>query len=179
MKERINAINEYLKYFPNDRNAKENLRLCQYADELGLKLNGSYYPRIDYNHCLINSQIKAGKQYYLTNSTTKYKHNEEDTIIIWSESCGRLAFVDDRYWYSIEDEWQGFMNVLKSYNPLDYDEVNNKYIYDVEHGKELINDYDKIIQNFMNNVNKKIKEVDIASKRKELERLQKELEDNN
>lgn len=175
MKEKIEAIKKYLKYFPHDSNANNNLMLCKYADELDVKLNGSYYPRIEYGSFVINDQIKAGKHYRLANSKTHYNHNKEDIIVIWNESCGRLAFVDRDYWYDIESEWCEFMDVLKSYSPIDYDELNNTYIYDVEHGKKLINDYDKIVRDFLDKVNKRIKEVQFANKKKELERLQKEL----
>lgn len=176
MQDKINAIKEYLKYFPDEYHAKDNLSLCEYANELGVELTKSYYPRMQYDFFAINSQIKAGKKYYLTNSTTKYKHNGTDTVVIWSESCGRLAFVYDKYWFDIEDEWNGLMNTLKSYEPLDYDGLNNVYIYDIEHGKRLIHDYDLIIKDFQSKVDKKVKAVDLANKKKELERLQKELE---
>lgn len=176
MKERIKAIEEYLKYYPYDINAKDNLSVCQYADELDIKLNGNYYPRMNWDYCLINSQIKVGKKYFLTNSKTKYECNGKDTIVIWSASAGRLDFVSDAYWWDIENEWNDFMNILKLYNPLDYDEINNNYIYDLENGKKLIKDYNKIVEAFKDKVLKKIKEVDLANKRKELERLQKELE---
>ena len=179
MKERIKAIEEYLKYFPDDSCAKNNLLLCKYADELNIELGNGYYPRIAYGHFTVNSQIHASKKYYLTNSTTQYKQNGEDTIIVWSESRGRLAFVNGEYYDDIENEWNDFIDVLKSYNPIDYDEFNDDYIYDVENGKRLINDYDKIIQNFKNKVNKKIKEVEIANKKKQLEQLQKELMESN
>ena len=176
MKEKIKVIKEYLEYFPYDSNARNNLQLCEYADELGVELKNGYYPRIEYGYFVINSQIKVGKKYHLTNSTTNYAQNGDSTIVIWSESCGRLAFVHDKYWWDIEDEWDEFMSVLISYNPIDYDKINNNYIYDLENGKRLIADYDKIVKDFQNKVNKKIKEVDLANKRKELERLQKELE---
>ena len=177
MKEKIQAIKEYLKYFPNDSSANNNLQLCEYADELGIELKNtySYYPRMSYGYFVINEQIKFGKKYNLTNSKTKYYHNDTDNIVIWNASCGRLAFVNIEYWYDIDDEWNDFMNVLKSYDPLDYDEINNTYLYDLEHGKKLIDDYDEIVKDFMCKVNKKIKEVQITKKRKELERLQKEL----
>lgn len=177
MKEKINTIKEYLKYFPNDTNAKSNLLLCEYADELSIELGKGYYPTVQYGYFIINSQIKAGKKYELTNSETKYEQNGKDTIIIWSASSGRYMFVDHGYYDSIEDEWQDFKNVLKSYNPLDYDELNDNYIYNLENGKKLINDYDNIVQNFQNKVNKKIKEVQLENKRKEIGRLQKELEE--
>ncbi len=176
MKERIKAIKEYLRYYPNDSYANNNLLLCEYADELGIEIKNSYYPSIEYGYFVINRQIKVGKKYNLVNSATNYEQNGKDSIVIWRESCGRLAFVSDRYWWNIEDEWNDFMSVLKSYKPLDYDNLNNVYIYDLENGKKLIDDYDVIVKDFENKINKKIKEVDLARKKKELERLQKELE---
>ena len=177
MNEKIKAIKEYLKYFPDDTYIKQKLKLYQYADELGLKLNGSYYPRICGNYCLINSQIKAGKKYHLTNSKTNYEPNGKDTIIIWVEPVGRTGFVGNEYWWDIEDEWKEFMNVLKSYNPVDYDETNDIYIYDLKNGKRLIEDYEKIVDGFMKKANKKIKQVELEKKKKQLELLQKELEE--
>lgn len=176
MKEKIEAIKGYLKYFPNDDHAKDNLMLCEYADELGLELNRGYYPKIDCDYCLVNRQIKLGKKYKLTNSTTKYKQNGKNTIIIWHESSGTLFFVEPEYWSDIEDELQELKNVLKSYNPLDYDELNEDYIYDIENGKRLIADYDKIVSDFWNKVDKKIKDVKLERKREQLELLKSELE---
>lgn len=176
MKKKIAAIKEYLKYFPYDSNANNNLLMCEYADELGVNVNDNYHSRIEYGFFVINSQIKVGKKYYLTNSATQYQQNGKDSIVIWNESCGRLAFVRDKYWWDIEDEWNELMAVLRSYNPFDYDSLNNTYLYDIENGKKLINDYDEILKSFRKKVDKKIKAVDLANKRKELERLQKELE---
>lgn len=177
MKEKIKAIKEYLKYFPDDSYVKQKLKLCQYADELGLKLNGSYYPRMDGYYCIINSQIKAGKKYNLPNRKTNYKTNGKDTIIIWLEPAGRTAFVSSEYWFDVENEWQEFVNVLKSYNPVDYDGTNDIYIYDLKNGKRLIEDYEKIVDGFMEKANKKIKQVELEKKKKQLELLQKELEE--
>lgn len=175
MKEKITAIKEYLKYFPNDSNATKNLLLCEYSDETGVELCNRYYPKIEHGYFVVNDQIKAGKYYRLTNTTTNYKQNGQDTIIIWNEPCGRLYFVNERYWHSIDEEWVEFMEVLKSYNPLDYDSLNNTYIYDLQNGKRLIADYERIKNDFIEKANNKIKETDIKQKKKELERLQSEL----
>lgn len=175
MKEKIKVIKEYLKEFPNDIYAKNNLLCCEYADELSIELDEGFYPRIEYGYWVVNQHIKVGKTYGLINSATKYEHDGKNSVVIWNASCGRLDFVDDEYYTEIDSEWEGFLNVLKSYNPLDYDERNNKYIYDLEHGKKLIADYNKIIRNFKNAISEKIKEVKIANKKKELEQLQKEL----
>ena len=177
MKEKINAINEYLKYFPNDSCARNNLLICEYADSLGMEIKNGYYPRIEFGYFVINRQIKVGKKYNLTNSKTNYQNNNVDNIIIWSESCGRLAFVSDTYWWAIEDEWNWLMDILKWYNPLDYDEINNTYIYNVENGKKLIADYEDIMRDFHSKITKKIKKIDVENKKKEIARLQKELEE--
>ena len=177
--DKIEVIEEYLKYFPNDTNAKNNLLLCKYSSELGIELEGKYYPNIQYGYFVINQQIKAGKYYRLTNTTTHYEQNKKDTIIIWNEPCGRLAFVDDKYWNSVCEEWNEFMDVLKSYSPIDYDYLNNTYIFDLENGKRLIADYERIKNDFIEKANKKIKETDIKQKKKELERLQSELNGSN
>lgn len=175
MKERIKAVKEYLKYFPNDTFAKSNLLLCEYADELDIEIGKGYYPRIEGKYCVINSQIKVGHTYGLTNSYTKYEHNGKDKIVIWHESSGRLAFVNSEYWWNISDEWKEFMDILKSYNPLDFDEMNNEYIYDLENGKKLINDYNKLVENLQEKVNKKIKKVEFEKKKRQLELLKEEL----
>lgn len=176
MENRIKAIKEYLKYFPNDTYANNNLTLCEYAEELGIELKNRYYPRVDYGYFIINSQIKAGKKYCLTNTATNYIQNGKDTIIIWHEPCGRLEFVSTEYWWDIDEEWTEFMGILKSYNPVDYDDINATYIYDMENGKKLIADYDEIMKSFLDKVKKKIQKVNIEKKKAELERLQRELE---
>ena len=175
MKKRIEAINEYLKYFPNDIKANENLLLCKYADELNLELSNSAYPRMDGYRCKIAPHIYACKRIHLINSATQYKQDGKNTIIVCVFPFGRLSFVDSKYYDDIDDEWNDFIKVLKSYNPIDYDILRDEYLYNVEDGKRLINDFENIVQDFQQKVNKKIKEVDIANKKKRIEELQKEL----
>ena len=177
MNEKIEAIKKYLKYFPNDGNAVNNLTLCQYADELGIESDRkSYYPHMEYGYFCVNGQIKVGKKYHVVNSHTHHIQNGLDTIVIWHESCGRLGFVDRDYWYTIEDEWQELMQTLHSYKPLDWDELNSTFIFDLENGKRLIEDYKQILNEFMDKCHVRIKAYQLEQKRKELERLQKELE---
>ena len=176
MKDRIKAIENYLLYFPNDIYAKSNLLLCKYSEEIGLEITDSYYPRIEYNQLKINDQIIACKKYYLTNSATKYEQNGEDTIIVWREPCGRLSFVLDKYYSDIDEEWEWFIEKIKSYNPLDYDEYNDSYIYNVENGKKLINDYKNITNELHEKIKLKSDKIKLENKRLEFEKLKKELE---
>lgn len=176
---RIKAIKEYLKYFPDDRTANNNLILCEYSSLLDIDLdtNHSYYPRVEYGYLRVNQQIKLGREYRLANSHTGYHQNKEEVLVIWNEPCGRLAFVNDRYYHVVDNEWNEFMNILKSYEPLDYDTINNVYIYDIEHGKKLIADYKDIVSNFEEKLHSKVNEILIQDKREQLKRLQEELEE--
>jgi|GEM_PF-3414774 hypothetical protein len=174
---RIKAIKEYLKYFPDDRTANNNLILYEYSNLLDIDLdtNHSYYPMVEYGYLRVNRQIKLGREYQLANSHTGYHQNKKEILVIWSEPCGRLAFVDNRYYCVIENEWDEFMNILKSYEPLDYDPINNTYIYDIEHGKKLIVDYKDIVGNFEEKLRSKVNEILIQDKREQLKQLQEEL----
>lgn len=163
-------------YFPSDSNAKSRLLLCNYANELGIECDNAYYPRVEYNCCVINSQIKACKKFQLTNSATRHIQNGVDTIIVWHEPCGKLAFVDDEFYDDVDEEWSEFIGILKSYNPIDYDDINNNYIYDIDNGKHLISDYDMIICKLKEKISKKIESVKLKNKIAEFERLKKELE---
>lgn len=179
MNDKINAIKDYLKYYPNSFEARANLKLCEYAQELGIKLNGSYYPRMDYDRFMINDLLYATKRCTLSNHATSFVPNEVDTIVVWYASCGRLEFVLNDYWHNVDEEWKWFHDKLKEYNPLDYDEVNNKYIFDIENGKRLIEDYAKITDELKSMLKKKILFIETEKKKKELERLQKDLESAN
>ena len=63
----------------------------------------------------------------LTNYSTDFVPNG-DMLIIWKAESGKCDFCMSEYWYDIDEEWNWFISVLKSYNPLDYDEINNTYI---------------------------------------------------
>lgn len=176
MKNQIKAIEEYLKYYPNSSEAKNHLKLCEYAEEMGMELNGSYFPRMDYGRFMVNDLLFATKKYNLTNHATNFVPNEVDTIVVWNARCGRCEFVQSEHWHCIDDEWQWLSGRLKEYDPLDYDELNNTYIYNLKNGKLLIRDYPKIMDEFKTMLQRKIITYEKEKKLKEIARLQKELE---
>jgi hypothetical protein len=188
MNKKIKAIEEYLKYFPYDNTAIGNLNICYYADELDIELSNkySYYPRFADNMIYINEQIIACKRYRLTSSATNYKQNSEDTLVVWKGVPYAYTVVNssergfNRMFLDV-DEWRELIDILKSYNPLDYDEWNNVYIYDVENGKKLIKDYDKIIKSISEKSyrNREFTNIELENKKMEFEKLIKELEENN
>ena len=178
MNERINAIKQYLKFFPNESAANSNLILYEVADELGIDIDSmEWYKRPTVQNCcvLLGRNIKIVRRYSLTNSATNYKHDGEEKVVVIHFPYGRLDFVSDKYWNDIQEEWDGFMDVLKSYKPLDYDDWNDKYIYNMENGKKLIDDFDTILSSFKKKVDSKIKQIDLQEKRMQFEALKAEL----
>lgn len=176
MKDKIYAIEQYLNYFPKDYTAANNLKLCKYADELDIKLDEmACYPHMDSDYFIINAQIKAGKKYHLTNTKTNHQLNGIDTIVIWNEPCGRLAFVNREYYDAVIDEWDELMQIILSYNPLDWDSLNKTFIFDLKNGKKLIRDYPKIVAEFREKCKVRIKKYQILQKKKEVEKLIAEL----
>ena len=172
MKDKINAIKEYLKHFPDSSEATQKLILHEYSELLGIKLNGSYYPRVKGRRYYINEQIFLSNNYDLTNHSTNFVPNGTDTLVIWRADAGRCDFCSSEYWYNIDEEWKWFHSILKSYNPLDYDEINSTYLYNLENGKKLIDDYLEIKHKLNEKLRNKIKMVQIEKKKKELEMLE-------
>lgn len=176
----IKAAETYLKYFPEDFNAKNNLKLYQYCKELELIPNDNYYPhisgygRIEINNCITASKLTGD---IITNSATNYTFDDSELYISWDSPCGRLNYVNEEFWHKIDAEWEELMNIFKSYKPLDYDLMNNHFIFDVENGKKFINDYDEIIKIFKNKINIKIKAIQLEKKKQEIEKLKAEIEE--
>lgn len=112
------------------------------------------------------------KRYHICNSTTKYQPKDETWYVIWDNgNIGRLQFVSDKYWYAVEDEWNEFKNKLLSYNPLDYDKMNDFIVYDIENGKRLMEDYQQICDETKSKMQAKIKRVQLEKAREEYEKL--------
>jgi hypothetical protein len=172
MNEKINAIKEYLKFYPDSSEAKQNLIFCTYMQELGLENSDSYYPRMQGLQFRLNTQMFVVKKYTLTNPIKNYIPNGVDTLIVWKADAGRCDFVLSDYWFSIEKEWHWLHNTLHEYKPLDYDEVNNTYLFDIENGMKLFNDYSDLMKKFNKMLKDKITTVQIEKKKKELEKLQ-------
>ena len=125
---------------------------------------------------MINDLIYATKKVHLINHAKDFVPNEIDTLIVWHSTCGRLRFVNQQYWFCIQEEWEWLFDKLKEYKPLDYDETNNTFVYNVENGKRLIEDYTKITDELKTKLKQKILIFEKEKKMEELKKLQAELE---
>ena len=118
------------------------------------------------------------KKPYITNSATGFKYDPDQYYIVWDNgNVGRLQFVSQYYWSDVEQEWREFWWKLLSYEPLDYDPHNCRMIFDIEHGKKLIEDYPQICKETCEKMNAKIAKVKLVKAKEEYEKLLKEVGD--
>lgn len=116
--------------------------------------------------------FRISKGYYLTNSKMHYKKKDGEWYIEWDNgNIGRLQFVHEKYYYLVEDEWKAFKAELMSYNPLDYDHLNDHIIYDIENGKKLMANYQDICIRTQDAMYEKVKEARIKEMEEQLARL--------
>lgn len=119
----------------------------------------------------------------LTNKETGYKWSKNEWYIHLSfGGCGRLNFVNCNRYYQNSDVlylgepdkvWRDFLSKLLEYNPLDYDEINNEYLYTVEDGYRLYNDFRGIYMATIGAMNAALKEYRIKEMESELKMLKK------
>lgn len=119
----------------------------------------------------------------LTNKETGYKQDKNEWYIHLSfGGCGRLNFANcNRYYqnsnilYSDEPNkvWHDFLSKLLEYNPLDYDGANNEYLYAIEDGYRLYNDFRGIYMATADAMNATLKEYRIKEMESAIEMLKK------
>lgn len=110
------------------------------------------------------------------NSQTNYdfNKNEGDYIRLDNGNIGRLMFVKSSDWDIVGDIWNKFNKILLSYNPVDWDMINFDYVYNMENGLKLHNDFAEIYDSINNEMQPIIKQKEI----KELEDKLKQLKVN-
>lgn len=182
----MQIIQDYLAIPPYDIRAEDKLELYKYGGILGIDVKNIpwySYPRVRYGQFMYNEYIEVrDRAYTVMNSTTGYvfttKQAEKDKCYIRVRlATGRLMFVDANYYDDTEDIWQSFEDKLLSYKPLDYDKINHTYIYNLECGKNLIADWQSIMETYTARFAEKKKEIDRQRKMQYLDRLKKELEE--
>lgn len=161
--DRINLLKSYLAAFnPNDipfgygQTPREYLETCNklkiLGHEWGHKLS-----------CGLNTgdiKLLKGKQFYINNKATSYEFDPDTYYVVWDNgNVGRLMFINETYYTDVNEEWEAFEQKLLSFSPLDYDTFNNKYVYDIENGKKLIDAYRDICFDTKNAMGVKIKEA--------------------
>ena len=119
--------------------------------------------------------IRKGNEYPISNPVTKYKFDPDKYYIHWDNgNVGRLQFTTMEYYYTVEEEWQEFEDIMLSYNPVDYDDFNCHIVYDIGNGKKVMADYKKICNEIGSKMDKKIKQIKIQKMEEQLKELKGE-----
>lgn len=119
-------------------NVYELLDTCKMLEVLGLEW-GENYKMEDFRI----QKYKSGN-YFITNSATHYKPEPDTYYIHWDNgNIGQLQFVQEHIFY---DGYNEFLEKLRSYNPVDWDPLNDHIIYDIENGKRVMADYKDIVK---------------------------------
>ena len=75
--------------------------------------------------------------------------------------------------YNISDLiWNEFKNELLSYNCIDYDQMNFNFVYNMEDGIRLYQDFDSIYKKYAEKFNALYKIVKINKMKEELKKLE-------
>lgn len=113
--------------------------------------------------------------YRLTNKTTHQTLNYSKWYIHFGYGgCGRLNLcASSTYAYKAEaeDVWVNFLKRIQEYNPIDWDGVNNDYIFSVENGYKLYKDFGDIYKQAVNDMRRAIAAYKKAELEAEIKRL--------
>lgn len=117
-------------------------------------------------------------KYRLTNKTTHQTLTDSKWYIHFGcGGCGRLNLcASSAYAYKAEaeDVWVNFLKRIQGYNPIDWDGVNNDYIFSVENGYRLYKDFGNIYKEAVNAMRQTIAKYKKAELEAELKRLDEE-----
>ena len=141
--ERIKLIKKYQKYCNTNvpcrygSNPSDLLKTCEKLKALGF----------EWGDKITFEDFKITKGFYISNSSTGYIPTEGRYYIQWDNgNVGAYQFTGNSDVYrEVQEEYRAFKNKLMSYNPVDWDNLNDNIIFDIENGKKLIADYKNII----------------------------------
>lgn len=120
--------------------------------------------------------------YRFTNRATDYKIDENEWYIHLSfGGCGRLNFINNAngnngYLYEGEFQtaWEEFIEIIKGYHPVQYDDINNEYFFTVPDGYKLFCDFPEILEKTKEKFKKLNETREIAELKEKLRKLENE-----
>lgn len=139
----------------------DELRYYQYAYEL-IPVRGGF-------------SIYISNGYKLGCPTTKYKFDKTRWYARFScNGCGRLNFINDStiaYHGEPDAVWNEFIDKIKSYSPLDYDDMNNEYIFTLQDGYRLFKDFNILFKETQAKMQSAVKFYKIKQLQSEIDKL--------
>ena len=134
-----------------------------------------------YQYAYELTPVRGGFSIYISHGynlgcpTTKYKFNETKWYARFScNGCGRLNIINDsKIAYQGEPDavWKEFINKIKSYSPLDYDDMNSEYIFTLQDGYRLFKDFPNLLEEVRTKMQSAVKAYRIQQLQSEIDRL--------
>lgn len=131
-------------------------------DGYGIRLTPSY-AYFDFYFC-------HGYQLAIKNTKAKFSKSQWN-IRFTCGGCGILSLCKDgqiAYEEAPQQIWKNFLEWVRSYSPIDWDDVNNEYVFSVENGYRLYRD-------FKAKYDETRKQMDNAVAKYKIEKLQAEI----
>lgn len=85
--------------------------------------------------------------------------------------CASSAYA---YKAEAEDVWVNFLKRIEEYSPIDWDSVNNDYIFSIENGYKLYKDFSDMYKQAINDMRRAIATYKKAELEAEIKQLDEE-----
>lgn len=176
--------NKYTRLYTHDlRRIADVLEIAEQYDIPIDKLWLSSFDRILLSGKTGSFEFYIRHSYCFTNRATDYKIDENLWYVHLSFcGCGRLNFINNAngnndYLYEGEFQtaWEEFVETIETYNPVQYDDINNEYFFTVPDGYRLFCDFPKILEKTKN----KFKKLNETREIEELKEKLRKLEEKN
>ena len=192
---RARETQESIEYFRNKytRLYTHDLRriadVLEIADQYDIPIDKMWlgsFDRISLSGKTGSFEFYIRHSYCFTNRATDYKIDENMWHVHLSFcGCGRLNLVtpvngNKDYLYSGEFQtaWEEFIETIKGYHPVQYDDMNHEYFFTVPDGYKLFCDFHEILEKSKNKFKKLNETREIAELKEKLRKLEEDNEGN-
>ena len=174
---------KYARLYTHDlRRIADVLEIAEQYDIPIDKMWLSSFDRISLSGKTGSFEFYIRHSYRFTNRATDYKIDENEWYVHLSFcGCGRLNFINNAngnngYLYEGEFQtaWEEFIEIIKGYHPVQYDDINNEFFFTVPDGYKLFCDFHEILEKTKNKFKKLNETHEIAELKEKLRKLENE-----
>ena len=130
------------------------------------------------NKCPADFGFYFDREFHLVNTATNAQLEMAKWYICFKcGGIGRLNFVDSQYAYKQEPDkvWQDFLKWILSYEPIDWDDWNNEYVFSLENGLRLYRDFQTGYDKFYQAMNQAVGRYKMAELQAQMDALREDV----
>lgn len=163
--------------------------VLEIADQYAIPIDNMWLN--SYNTILLSGKTGSFEfiirhSYQFSNRATDYKIDKNNWYVHLSfGGCGRLNLVNNAngnnqylYFGEFQKAWEEFIETIESYNPVQYDDINNEYFFTVPDGYKLFCDFPDILKKTKNKFNKLNEKREIEELKEKIRKLEENNEGN-